>query len=99
MGLNGWKATPPKEHHLRELQGFPTLGFKELWKHLGEEETYPPRTQSTKEPTVQETTYQEPYGPSPEHKKATTELPSPPASKPAHEPEPHSVIVFPDDDS
>ena len=33
--LNGWKAAQPKEHHLRELQGFPTLLLKQLWKHLG----------------------------------------------------------------
>ena len=81
--LNGWEAVQLEEHHLRELKGFPTMGFKEFWKHLGEEETYPPRTQATKEPTFQESTYQGLDGPSPNHKKATTEPPSPPEVNPA----------------
>ena len=28
--LNGWKAPQPEEHYLMEMQGFPTLLFKEL---------------------------------------------------------------------
>ena len=47
--LNGWEATQPKERHLRELQGFPTLLFKQLWKPR--RRTDPP----TKDPTCQET--------------------------------------------
>lgn len=52
LKLNGWKAAQPKEHHLRKLQVFPTLLFKELWKHLGEEVTQPTRRPTCRKPPL-----------------------------------------------